>query len=146
VEDFGIDIKEGNGFFWIEYVHKHSPAFNAKLQRDTKIIAINGQTLTGMTLEQVNGVLHKAEKEDKKITITIQGKNDKTTQNVMLPIEPYDSYGVQIRVYNKGRWARADLLLNPNEVITDEMKTYWIGVARKALDGLKEQALACRDS
>jgi hypothetical protein len=142
-EEFGIDVNEEGGRFWVAHAEKHSPAFDAGIKSGERILKIGGQDLTGKKLSEVLALLKGYEEKEKKAVFGFQNQNE-NPRDVTLEIAPYDFFGDQMVVYAKGKWARVELQLDPDEPITEAMKAYWIGVSRQILEGLKEEALACR--
>ncbi|MGX5686534.1 PDZ domain-containing protein [Chryseobacterium cucumeris] len=68
--------------FSIAGVRKDSPAYEAGLKKDDKVLSINGERTADMTLEKIMELMKSS--EGRNITMTIQRKNEELTFRFML--------------------------------------------------------------
>jgi len=68
--------------FSIAGVRKDSPAYEAGLKKDDRVISINGDETSDMTLEKIVELMKS--NEGKRIIMIIQRKNEKLTLNFTL--------------------------------------------------------------
>ncbi|WP_374463738.1 PDZ domain-containing protein [Chryseobacterium sp.] len=68
--------------FSITGVRKDSPAYEAGLKKDDKVISINGERTADMTLEKIVELMKSS--EGRNITMVIRRKNEELTFRFML--------------------------------------------------------------
>ena len=148
---FGLDTREENGKFYIDYAEEYSPAFDANLSeyRGAQILQVNGESIEGKNIRDVYKLLTRDYNTEAQpgelLTLKIQLPESEDIKDVELHAALFDPLvGSEIYVYSRTHFARVEVRVDPHQPITQEMKDYWVAKAKELLKQTEPLTQECQ--